>query len=71
MASLPRPCVAYNSILDEKSLPLACTMSSSRGKKTAVPASKKRNGAFSSAGLTTEIRHPLLQFPRGPQEELF
>ncbi|PPS05989.1 hypothetical protein GOBAR_AA14654 [Gossypium barbadense] len=37
------------------------TISSSRGKKTAVPASKKKK----------EICHPLLQFPRGPQEELF
>ncbi|PPS19588.1 hypothetical protein GOBAR_AA00993 [Gossypium barbadense] len=46
-------------------------MSSSRGKKTAVPASKKRKGASSSAGPTAEIRHPLLQFPRRPQEELF
>ncbi|PPS00132.1 hypothetical protein GOBAR_AA20532 [Gossypium barbadense] len=46
-------------------------MSSSRGKKTTVPASKKRKGASSFAGPTTEIRHPLLQFPRGPQEELF
>ncbi|PPS13754.1 hypothetical protein GOBAR_AA06827 [Gossypium barbadense] len=32
---------------------------------------KKRKGAPSSAGPTTEIRHPLLQFPRRPQEELF
>ncbi|KAK5833772.1 hypothetical protein PVK06_017630 [Gossypium arboreum] len=46
-------------------------MSSSRGKKTAVLASKKRNGASSSASPTVKIRHPLLQFPRGPQEELF
>ncbi|PPR94177.1 hypothetical protein GOBAR_AA26491 [Gossypium barbadense] len=46
-------------------------MSSSRGKKTVVPALKKRKGAFSSAGPTAEIRHPLLQFPRWPQEELF
>ncbi|PPS19436.1 hypothetical protein GOBAR_AA01142 [Gossypium barbadense] len=48
----------------------ARTMSSSRGKKTDVPPSKKRNGASSSASPTTEIHHPLLQFPRGPQEEL-
>ncbi|PPS06702.1 hypothetical protein GOBAR_AA13940 [Gossypium barbadense] len=47
------------------------TMSSSRGKKAAVTASKERKGASSSAGPTTEIRHPLLQFPRGPHEELF
>ncbi|PPS13151.1 hypothetical protein GOBAR_AA07491 [Gossypium barbadense] len=46
-------------------------MSSSRGKKTVVPASKKRKGASSSAGPTAKIRHPLLQFPRRPQEELF
>ncbi|PPS01262.1 hypothetical protein GOBAR_AA19401 [Gossypium barbadense] len=46
-------------------------MSSSRGKKTAILASKKRKGASSSAGPTVEIRHPLLQFPCGPQEELF
>ncbi|PPR94387.1 hypothetical protein GOBAR_AA26282 [Gossypium barbadense] len=47
------------------------TMSSSRGKKTAVPTSKNRNGALSFASPTTKIRHPLLQFTRGPQEELF
>ncbi|PPS09879.1 hypothetical protein GOBAR_AA10763 [Gossypium barbadense] len=46
-------------------------MPSSRGKKAAVPTSKKRKGASSSAGPTVEIRHPLLQFPHGPQEELF
>ncbi|PPR99915.1 hypothetical protein GOBAR_AA20751 [Gossypium barbadense] len=38
---------------------------------TAIPASKKRKGASSSAGPTTKIHHPLLQFPRGPQEEIF
>ncbi|PPS05566.1 hypothetical protein GOBAR_AA15081 [Gossypium barbadense] len=47
------------------------TMSSSRGKKTTVPTLKKRKAASSFAGPTTEIRHRLLQFPRGPQEELF
>ncbi|PPR94835.1 hypothetical protein GOBAR_AA25831 [Gossypium barbadense] len=47
------------------------TMSSSKRKKTVVPASKKRNGASSSAGPTAKIRHPLLQFPRRPQKELF
>ncbi|PPS12256.1 hypothetical protein GOBAR_AA08380 [Gossypium barbadense] len=36
------------------------TMSPSRGKKTAVLASKKRKGAASSLGPTTEIRHPFL-----------
>ncbi|KAK5811746.1 hypothetical protein PVK06_027112 [Gossypium arboreum] len=46
-------------------------MSSSRGKKTVVPASKKRKGSLSSMGPTAKIRHPFLQFPRGPQEELF
>ncbi|PPR86954.1 hypothetical protein GOBAR_AA33735 [Gossypium barbadense] len=47
------------------------TMLTSRGKKTAVPTSKKRKGATSSSGPTIEIRHPFLQFPLGPQEELF
>ncbi|PPR99830.1 hypothetical protein GOBAR_AA20836 [Gossypium barbadense] len=47
------------------------TMSSSRGKKIAVPASKRRKGASSFVGPTTKIRQPLLQFPLGPQEELF
>ncbi|PPR93562.1 hypothetical protein GOBAR_AA27111 [Gossypium barbadense] len=46
-------------------------MSSSRGKKVVVPASKKRKGTSSSAGPTAKIRHPLLQFLRKPQEELF
>ncbi|PPS08768.1 hypothetical protein GOBAR_AA11872 [Gossypium barbadense] len=46
-------------------------MSSLRGNKTIIPASKKRKGASSSAGPTTKIRHPLLQFTQGPQEELF
>ncbi|PPR98656.1 hypothetical protein GOBAR_AA22013 [Gossypium barbadense] len=44
-------------------------MSSSQGKKTAVPALKKWKGA-SSSGPTAEIRHPFLQFPPGNQEEL-
>ncbi|PPS19593.1 hypothetical protein GOBAR_AA00977 [Gossypium barbadense] len=47
------------------------TMSSSRGKKTTVLAPKKRKGASSSSGPTAEIRHHFLQFPIGPQEELF
>ncbi|PPR85161.1 hypothetical protein GOBAR_AA35530 [Gossypium barbadense] len=34
-----------------------------------IPASKKRKGASSSGGPTTKIRHPLLQFSRGPREE--
>ncbi|PPR94693.1 hypothetical protein GOBAR_AA25979 [Gossypium barbadense] len=46
-------------------------MSSSCGKKAVVPASKKRKGASSSSGPTTKICHPFLQFPIGPQEELF
>ncbi|PPS11082.1 hypothetical protein GOBAR_AA09562 [Gossypium barbadense] len=46
-------------------------MSSSRGKKTAVLGSKKRKGAAPSLGPTTEIRHPFLQVPLGPQEELY
>ncbi|PPR87950.1 hypothetical protein GOBAR_AA32740 [Gossypium barbadense] len=47
------------------------TTSSSRGKKTAVPASKKRKGVVSFSGPTTEIRHPFLQVPLGPQKELY
>ncbi|PPR84465.1 hypothetical protein GOBAR_AA36247 [Gossypium barbadense] len=39
--------------------------------KAAVPASKKWKGAISSSGPTNEIRHQFLQFPLGPQEELF
>ncbi|PPS20479.1 hypothetical protein GOBAR_AA00096 [Gossypium barbadense] len=46
-------------------------MTNTRGKKTFVPASKKRKGAASSWGPTNEIWHPFLQFPPGPQEELF
>ncbi|KAK5842250.1 hypothetical protein PVK06_004586 [Gossypium arboreum] len=46
-------------------------MSSSRGKKAAVPASKKRKEASSSSGPTAEVHHPFLRFPIGPQEELF
>ncbi|PPS12814.1 hypothetical protein GOBAR_AA07826 [Gossypium barbadense] len=46
-------------------------MSSSRGKKIFVSASKKRKGTSSSASPTVKICHPLLQFPKGPQEELF
>ncbi|PPR99765.1 hypothetical protein GOBAR_AA20900 [Gossypium barbadense] len=47
------------------------TMSNPRGKRTAVPASKKRKGAVSFLGPTMEIRHPFIQFPLGPHEELF
>ncbi|PPS17251.1 hypothetical protein GOBAR_AA03325 [Gossypium barbadense] len=46
-------------------------MSSSRGKKAVVPASKKMKGASSSSGPTAEICHPFLQLPIGSQEELF
>ncbi|PPS02854.1 hypothetical protein GOBAR_AA17808 [Gossypium barbadense] len=46
-------------------------MSSSCGKKTVVPISKKRKGAVSSSGPTAEIGHSFLKFPLGPQEELF
>ncbi|PPS10108.1 hypothetical protein GOBAR_AA10535 [Gossypium barbadense] len=45
-------------------------MTNTRGKKTVVPASKKWKGVTSST-VTTEIRLPFLQFPLGPQEELF
>ncbi|PPS11400.1 hypothetical protein GOBAR_AA09248 [Gossypium barbadense] len=62
----PRPCAAYNIDSDTPS-----TMSSLRGKKTAIPASKKRKGAASSLGPTMEIRHPFLQVPLGTQEELY
>ncbi|KAK5826005.1 hypothetical protein PVK06_020907 [Gossypium arboreum] len=34
-------------------------------------ASKKRKGAVSSSVPTTEIRHPFLQVPLGPQVELY
>ncbi|PPR92093.1 hypothetical protein GOBAR_AA28579 [Gossypium barbadense] len=40
-------------------------------KKSVVPASKKRKEASSSAGPTAKIHHPLLQFPRGAEKELF
>ncbi|PPS08784.1 hypothetical protein GOBAR_AA11861 [Gossypium barbadense] len=46
-------------------------MSSSHGKKVIVPASKKRKGASSSSGPTTEVCHPFLKFPIEPQEEIF
>ncbi|PPR91402.1 hypothetical protein GOBAR_AA29283 [Gossypium barbadense] len=46
-------------------------MSCSRGKKVVVPTSKKRKGASFSSGPIAEILHPFLQFPIGPQEELF
>ncbi|PPR99377.1 hypothetical protein GOBAR_AA21289 [Gossypium barbadense] len=46
-------------------------MSNPSGKNTAVPTSKRRKGAASSSSPTAKIRHPFLQFPLGPQEELF
>ncbi|PPS11586.1 hypothetical protein GOBAR_AA09062 [Gossypium barbadense] len=46
-------------------------MSSSRGKKATVPASKKRKGASSSSSPTAKVCHPFLRFPTEPQEELF
>ncbi|PPS19075.1 hypothetical protein GOBAR_AA01481 [Gossypium barbadense] len=54
------PCYFWD-VLVELKLSNVGTMSSSRGKKTVVPASKKRKGAVSSSGLTAEIRHPFLQ----------
>ncbi|PPS08916.1 hypothetical protein GOBAR_AA11728 [Gossypium barbadense] len=44
----------------------AYTMSTSRGKKNAIPALKKRKGVTSSSSPTVEIRHPFLQFHLGP-----
>ncbi|PPS20451.1 hypothetical protein GOBAR_AA00135 [Gossypium barbadense] len=41
-------------------------MSSSRGKKVAVPSSKRRRGSGSA-----KVRHPFLEFPQALQEELF
>ncbi|PPS06861.1 hypothetical protein GOBAR_AA13788 [Gossypium barbadense] len=67
LPKIPNPS-RYNST---RPTPHARTMSPSRGKKTAVPASNKRKGAASSLGPTTEIRHPFLQVPLGPQEELY
>ncbi|PPS07934.1 hypothetical protein GOBAR_AA12710 [Gossypium barbadense] len=60
-------CIPFTSTTHQDALMIliAGTMSSSRGKKTVVPASKKRKGESSSAGPTVEIRHPLLQFPEG------
>ncbi|PPS19006.1 hypothetical protein GOBAR_AA01557 [Gossypium barbadense] len=47
-------------------------MSSSRGKKAAVPSSKRRRGpGSSSVRATAEVRHPFLEFPQASQEELF
>ncbi|PPS08269.1 hypothetical protein GOBAR_AA12367 [Gossypium barbadense] len=47
-------------------------MSSSRGKKAAVPSSKRRRGPNSSSVCATdEVRNPFLEFPQASQEELF
>ncbi|PPR98043.1 hypothetical protein GOBAR_AA22620 [Gossypium barbadense] len=47
-------------------------MSSSRGKKTVVPSSKRRRGPDSSSvRATAEVWHPFLEFPQASQEELF
>ncbi|PPS16308.1 hypothetical protein GOBAR_AA04272 [Gossypium barbadense] len=40
-------------------------------KRTTVPTSKKKKGVASSSGPTAKIRHLFLEFPLGPQEELF
>ncbi|PPS17484.1 hypothetical protein GOBAR_AA03084 [Gossypium barbadense] len=45
-------------------------MSSSRGKKVVVPASKKMKGASSFSSPTAKVRYPFLRFPIGPQEKL-
>ncbi|PPR90607.1 hypothetical protein GOBAR_AA30077 [Gossypium barbadense] len=52
-------------------VPWPYTISSSRGKKTVVPASKKKKGLSSSSVPTSKVRHPFLRFPIEPQEELF
>ncbi|KAK5785168.1 hypothetical protein PVK06_039720 [Gossypium arboreum] len=47
-------------------------MTNTQGKKTAVPASKKRKGlGATSSSASTEVRHPLLQFSSSPQDDLF
>ncbi|KAK5825266.1 hypothetical protein PVK06_020080 [Gossypium arboreum] len=47
-------------------------MSSSIGKKAAVPSSKRRRGPGSSLiRATAEVQHPFLDFPQALQEELF
>ncbi|PPR83020.1 hypothetical protein GOBAR_AA37693 [Gossypium barbadense] len=65
----PNMCVGYHTWAWEKRMKY--TMSSSSGKKTAIPVLKKKKGAASSSSPTAEIRHPFLEFPLGPQEELF
>lgn len=47
-------------------------MSLSRGKKAAVPSSKRRKGPDSfSVRATVEVWHPFLEFSQASQEELF
>ncbi|PPS20482.1 hypothetical protein GOBAR_AA00099 [Gossypium barbadense] len=48
-------------------------MTNTRGKtKAVIPASKKQKGlGVTSSSATIEIRYPFLQFPLGPQKELF
>ncbi|KAK5825282.1 hypothetical protein PVK06_020096 [Gossypium arboreum] len=47
-------------------------MSSSRGKKVAVPSSKRRRGPGSSlVCVIAEVQHPFLEFSQASQEELF
>ncbi|PPS00289.1 hypothetical protein GOBAR_AA20379 [Gossypium barbadense] len=46
-------------------------MTNPKGKKVAIPSSKKQKETTFSSSSTTEIRHPFLQLPPGPQEELF
>ncbi|KAK5775725.1 hypothetical protein PVK06_043658 [Gossypium arboreum] len=47
-------------------------MSSSRGKKVAVPSSKRRRRPSSSSiHATAKVRHPFLEFSQASQEELF
>ncbi|KAH1057459.1 hypothetical protein J1N35_035524 [Gossypium stocksii] len=67
----PYSCNARHNRAPPLQLPFGI-MSSSRGKKVAVPASKKQKGpGGSSSRATTEIRHPFLQFSQSFQEELF
>ncbi|PPR97962.1 hypothetical protein GOBAR_AA22707 [Gossypium barbadense] len=48
------------------------TMINTRGKKTAIPASKKWKGpGVTSSSASIEARQPLLRFSSGPQEDLF
>ncbi|PPR85348.1 hypothetical protein GOBAR_AA35343 [Gossypium barbadense] len=47
-------------------------MTNTRGKKTTIPALKKRKGpGATSLSASTEARHPLLRFSSGPEDDLF